>query len=83
MRRRVDPKEDTNKNKQDKATARIPNTVLKRRQKRKENTYEHEIEWQFKPIKSDCWVKKELLVNTGYLKLEGARMNARPPWPAW
>merc|ERR550537_1890815 len=69
VRRCVDPKEDAKKAKQDEAAAVIPDAVLGRRQKKKEKTYEYEVKWQFKPIESNCWVEKELLVKMGYLKL--------------
>merc|ERR1739844_847321 len=47
----------------------IPDAVLGRRQKKKEKTYEYEVKWQFKPMESNCWVEKEVLVKMGYLKL--------------
>jgi len=40
-----------------------------RRQKKKEKTYEYEVKWQFKPIESNVWVEKDILVKMGYLKI--------------
>merc|ERR1712176_148882 len=47
----------------------IPEAITNRRQKKKEKTYEYEVKWQFKPMESNCWVEKEILVKMGYLKL--------------
>jgi len=40
-----------------------------RRQKKKEKTYEYEVKWQLKPMESNVWVEKDILVKMGYLKL--------------
>jgi len=69
VRRCTDPKEDAKKAKIDEAGAIIPDAVLNRRQKKKEKTFEYEVKWQFKPMESNCWVEKEILVKMGYLKL--------------
>jgi len=69
VRRCVDPKEDAKKAKQDESAAVVPDAVLNRRQKKKEKTYEYEVKWQFKPIESNVWVEKEILIKMGYLKL--------------
>merc|ERR1719223_1573782 len=69
VRRCTDPKEDAKKAKQDESASVIPDAILNRRQKKKEKTYEYEVKWQFKPIESNCWVEKEILVKMGYLKL--------------
>merc|ERR1712087_548851 len=69
VRRCTDPKEDPKKAKADEAVAVIPDAVMNRRQKKKEKTYEYEVKWQFKPIESNVWVEKEILVKMGYLKL--------------
>merc|ERR1719428_1779633 len=69
VRRCTDPKEDPKKAKQDEAGAVIPDAVLNRRQKKKEKTYEYEVKWQFKPIESNVWVEKEILIKMGYLKM--------------
>merc|ERR1712063_17522 len=69
VRRCTDPKEDAKKAKQDEAAAVVPDAILGRRQKKKEKTYEYEVKWQFKPMESNCWVEKEILVKMGYLKL--------------
>merc|ERR1712179_803730 len=69
VRRCTDSKEDAKKAKVDEAAAVIPDAVMNRRQKKKEKTYEYEVKWQFKPIESNVWVEKEILVKMGYLKL--------------
>merc|ERR1719487_231694 len=69
VRRCTDPKEDAKKAKADEAGAVVPDAVLNRRQKKKEKTFEYEVKWQFKPIESNCWVEKDILVEMGYLKL--------------
>merc|ERR1712187_157509 len=69
VRRCTDPKEDPKKAKADESGAVVPDAVLNRRQKKKEKTYEYEVKWQFKPMESNCWVEKEILVKMGYIKL--------------
>ncbi|KAL9139152.1 elongation factor 3 [Amphidinium carterae] len=69
VRKCIDPKEDPKKAKQDEAGAVIPEAILNRRQKKKEKTYEYEVKWQFKPIESNVWVEKEVLIKMGYIKL--------------
>merc|ERR1712032_1219643 len=69
VRRCTDPKEDAKKAKQDEINAVVPDAVLGRRQKKKEKTYEYEVKWQFKPMESNAWVEKDILVKMGYLKL--------------
>merc|ERR1712129_53573 len=65
----VDPKEDPKKAKIDEAMAVIPDGIVGRRQKKKEKTFEYEVKWQFKPIESNVWVEKDILIKMGYLKL--------------
>merc|ERR1740116_128711 len=69
VRRCTDPKEDAKKAKADEAAAVVPEAILNRRQKKKEKTYEYEVKWQFKPMESNTWVEKDILVRMGYLKL--------------
>merc|ERR1712115_353770 len=47
----------------------IPEAITNRRQKKKEKTYEYEVKWQLKPMESNVWVEKDILVKMGYLKL--------------
>merc|ERR1719190_346617 len=68
-RRCTDPKEDAKKAKADEAGAVVPEAILNRRQKKKEKTYEYETKWQLKPMESNVWVEKEILVKMGYLKM--------------
>merc|ERR1712087_72862 len=69
VRRCTDPKEDAKKAKQDEAGAVVPKAVFNRRQKKKEKTFEYEVKWTFKPIESNTWVEKDILVKMGYIKL--------------
>merc|ERR1712013_952183 len=69
VRRCVDPKEDAKKAKQDEAGAVIPDAIVNRRQKKKEKTYEYEVKWQLKPMESNVWVEKEILIQMGYIKM--------------
>merc|ERR1712056_65859 len=32
-------------------------------------TFEYEVKWQFKPIESNVWVEKDILIKMGYLKM--------------
>merc|ERR1712083_1025300 len=69
VRRCTDSKEDAKKAKADEAAAVVPDAVMNRRQKKKEKTFEYEVKWQFKPIESNCWVEKDILIKMGYLKM--------------
>jgi len=69
VRRCTDVKEDPKKAKQDEAGVVVPDALLNRRQKKKEKTYEYETKWQFKPMESNGWVEKDVLIKMGYLKL--------------
>merc|ERR1712151_1012349 len=69
VRRCTDPKEDAKKAKQDEAGHVIPEALMNRRQKKKEKTYEYEVKFQLKPMESNVWVEKDILVKMGYLKL--------------
>merc|ERR550537_181038 len=69
VRRCTDPKEDAKKAKQDEANSVIPDALINRRQKKKEKTFEYQVKWQFKPIESNCWVEKDILIAMGYLKM--------------
>jgi len=65
----TNPKEDPKKAKQDEANAVIPQAIFNRRQKKKEKTFEYEVNWMYKPIESNVWVEKDILVKMGYLKM--------------
>merc|ERR1739847_174500 len=53
----------------DEANAVVPNAVLNRRQKKKEKTFEYEVNWMYKPNESNVWVSKDILVKMGYIKM--------------
>jgi len=65
----TNPKEDAKKAKQDEANAVVPQAIFNRRQKKKEKTFEYEVNWMYKPPESNVWVEKEILVKMGYLKM--------------
>merc|ERR1719159_1075389 len=69
VRRCCDPKEDAKKAKQDEGAAVIPDALCNRRKKKKEKTFEYEVKWHLKPMESNCWVEKEILIKMGYKKL--------------
>merc|ERR1711907_701534 len=60
---------DPKKAKQDEANAVVPNAVLNRRQKKKEKTFEYEVNWMYKPNECNVWVEKDTLLKMGYLKM--------------
>merc|ERR1712127_1070125 len=64
-----DPKEDVKKAKSDLAAVVVPDAVCNRRYKKKEKTFEYELKWQYKPIESNTWVEKAVVVKMGYIKL--------------
>merc|ERR1719428_1293770 len=53
----------------DEAEAVVPQAIFNRRQKKKEKTFEYEVNWMYKPPESNVWVEKEILVKMGYLKM--------------
>merc|ERR1719159_2404080 len=65
----ITEKEDAKKAKQDEGAAVIPDAIFNRRQKKKEKTFEYEVKWHLKPMESNCWVEKEILIKMGYKKL--------------
>merc|ERR1711907_90613 len=65
----TNPKEDAKKAKQDEASAVVPQAIFNRRQKKKEKTFEYEVNWMYKPPECNVWVEKEILVKMGYLKM--------------
>merc|ERR1711981_537035 len=69
VRRCTDPKTDAKKAKADEAGAVVPEATVNRRQKKKEKTFEYEVKWVFKPMESNCWVEKDILIKMGYKKL--------------
>merc|ERR1712137_498902 len=69
VRRCTDPREDAKKAKADEAGAVVPEATVNRRQKKKEKTFEYEVKRTFKPMESNCWVEKEILIKMGYKKL--------------
>jgi len=69
MRRCIDAKEDAKKAKADEAASVVPEATYNRRAKKKEKTFEYEIKWRFKPMESNVWVEKTILIKMGYIKL--------------
>lgn len=47
----------------------IPESLLKRRENKKEKTKEYEVKWQFKPLESSSWVERDTLIKMGYIKM--------------
>jgi elongation factor 3 len=46
-----------------------PESILKRRENKKEKTKEYEVKWVFKPLESATWVDRETMIKMGYLKM--------------
>ena len=46
-----------------------PETILSRRENKKEKTKEYEVKWKNKPVESSMWVKREILIRMGAIKL--------------
>jgi len=55
--------------KEDEKSAVIPESLLKRRENKKEKTKEYEVKWQFKSIESTNWIDRDTLIKMGYLKM--------------
>jgi len=36
---------------------------------KKQKTYEYDVKWQFKPLESNVWVERDVLIQMGFLKL--------------
>mmetsp|Transcript_136533 Transcript_136533/g.262272 ORF Transcript_136533/g.262272 Transcript_136533/m.262272 type:complete len:1404 (+) Transcript_136533:50-4261(+) len=69
VRRCYTAEEDPKRAKQDLNNIVVPEATLNRRQRKKDNTYEYEVKWRFKPVESACWVDREIMIRMGYLKL--------------
>jgi elongation factor 3 len=65
----TNPKEDAKKAKQDEANHVVPNAILNRKQKKKEKTFEYDVNWMYKPNESNTWVEKDILIKMGFLKM--------------
>ncbi len=46
-----------------------PETILSRKENKKQKTREYEVKWKSKPIESTTWVRRELLLRMGAKKL--------------
>jgi elongation factor 3 len=55
--------------KADEKLAVVPESILKRRENKKEKTKEYEVKWQFKPLESSSWVERDTLIKMGYVKM--------------
>merc|ERR1711871_1159073 len=69
VRRVVSEKEDAKKHKQDLGNVVVPDAIVNRRQLKKQKTYEYDVKWQFKPLESNVWVERDVLIQMGFLKL--------------
>merc|ERR1712159_752088 len=69
VRRVVSEKEDAKKHKQDLNNVVVPDAIVNRRNLKKQNTYEYDVKWQFKPLESNVWVERDVLIQMGFLKL--------------
>merc|ERR1712057_35393 len=69
VRRVVSEKEDAKKHKQDLGNVVVPDAIVNRRNLKKQKTYEYDVKWQFKPLESNVWVERDVLIQMGFLKL--------------
>jgi elongation factor 3 len=53
----------------DEKMAVVPETLMKRRENKKEKTKEYEVKWQFKGIDNTNWVARDTLLKMGFLKM--------------
>merc|ERR1712057_133687 len=69
VRRVVSEKEDAKKHKQDLGNVVVPDAIVNRRNLKKQKTYEYDVKWQFKPLESNVWVERDVLIQMGFLKM--------------
>merc|ERR1719265_649310 len=69
VRRVTSEKEDAKKHKQDLNNVVVPDAIVNRRNLKKQKTYEYDVKWQFKPLESNVWVERDVLIQMGFLKL--------------
>merc|ERR1711871_1846840 len=69
VRRVTAEKEDAKKHKQDLNNVVVPDAIVNRRNLKKQKTYEYDVKWQFKPLESNVWVERDVLIQMGFLKL--------------
>merc|ERR1719399_2670086 len=55
--------------KEDEKHAVVPETLLKRRENKKEKCKEYEVKWQFKGIDNTNWIDRDTLLKMGFLKM--------------
>merc|ERR1712232_372610 len=60
---------DTKEGKADRASAVVPEAVLNRQKHTKTKKYMYEVKWMHKPIESNSWVEREILLAMGYSKI--------------
>jgi elongation factor 3 len=69
----LDPKQSLRlrkcETKEDVKLAVVPETLMKRRENKKEKCKEYEVKWQFKAIDNTNWIARDLLVKMGYIKM--------------
>merc|ERR1711988_582609 len=60
---------DTPEGKKERALAVIPEAVLNRQKHTKTKKYLYEVKWMHKPVESNAWVEREILLAMGYSKI--------------
>jgi elongation factor 3 len=60
---------DSKEGKAERAAKVIPEAVLNRQKHTKTKKYIYEVKWQYKPVESNSWVERDILLAMGYSKL--------------
>merc|ERR1712178_96326 len=60
---------ETAEGKKDRAAAVIPDAILNRQKHTKTKKYVYEVKWMHKPVESNTWVERDVLLEMGYSKI--------------
>merc|ERR1719387_2157065 len=64
---------DTAEAKKERAAKVVPEAVLNRQKHTKTKKYIYEVKWMHKPVESNTWVERDILLEMGYSKLVGKK----------
>merc|ERR1711990_1013169 len=60
---------DTPEGKKERAAAVVPEALLNRQKHTKTKKYIYEVKWMHKPVESNSWVERDILLEMGYSKI--------------
>merc|ERR1719379_1225962 len=63
----IDPKSKEGKKERDAAV--VPEAILNRQKHTKTKKYIYEVKWMHKPVESNSWVERDILLDMGYSKI--------------